>query len=302
MVRRLGALIGLAALVLAAGCRAHPEPPATEWPRGSSAQSLTVAGVERTYRLYVPPALSLDTPVALVVMMHGGFGTGQQAEDAYGWDAKADAAGFVVAFPDGANRAWSVGGGCCGEPGRRGTNDVTVIEAIVDAIAATLPVDPTRVYAAGMSNGAMMSYRLACDSTRFAAVAPVAGTLMGDCPAPKPVSLLHIHGLADDNVPFDGRPGTGFAKVDGPSVPTSIDVWRAACAAPAETTAGPVTTAKASCPGGREVTLITIAAAGHQWPGGESKPVLEKAMGIDPPSTALDATAMIWDFFAGHHS
>lgn len=300
MVRRLGALIGLAALLLATGCRADPEPPATEGPRGSSAQSLTVAGVERTYRLYVPPALSLDSPVALVVMMHGGFGTGRQAEDAYGWAAKADAAGFVVAFPDGANRAWSVGGGCCGEPGRRGTNDVTVIEAIVDAIAAALPVDPARVYATGMSNGAMMSYRLACDSTRFAAVAPVAGTLMGDCPAPKPVSLLHIHGLADDNVPFDGRPGTGFAKVDGPPVPTSIDAWRAPCAAPAETTAGPVTTAKATCPDGREVTLITTAGAGHQWPGGESKPVLEKAMGIDPPSAALDATATIWDFFADH--
>jgi polyhydroxybutyrate depolymerase len=61
-----------------------------------------------------------------------------------------------------------------------------------------------------------------------------------------------------------------------------------------------VMTSIADCPGGRSVELITIIGAGHQWPGGAPKPVVERILGLDPPSTALDATATIWAFFATH--
>src|SRR5436190_1455498 len=85
-------------------------------PVGSSERTIPVRGQARTFHLYRPAELA--QPAALVVMLHGGFGSGTQAEDSYGWDARADAGHFVVAYPDGLDRAWAVGGGCCGSPGR----------------------------------------------------------------------------------------------------------------------------------------------------------------------------------------
>ena len=242
--------------------------------------TVTVDGVERGYRFYVPD--NIRVPATLVVMLHGGFGSAEQAQEAYGWDDEADRGGFAVVYPDGDGRAWSVGGGCCGQSGRSGTDDVAVVEAVVDAVGRQVPVDPARVYATGMSNGAMMAYRLACESDRFAAIAPVAGTLMGSCVGPAPVSVLHIHGLADTNVRFDGNPGDGFAAIDGEPVGATVDRWRrvGGCEPPAWSTDGAVTRSSAACPDGRAVDLITIEDAGHEWP--------------------LDATATIWQFFAAH--
>jgi polyhydroxybutyrate depolymerase len=290
-------LLVVAALAGLAGCgRGQPVPTpiptAGEPPRGSSAQVITVDGVERSFRLYVPAPLSLARPVPLVLMLHGGFGSAGHAEAAYGWNGAADRYGFVVAYPDGLGRAWSVGGGCCGRPGRTGTDDVAFITAVVAGLGDRLAVDRSRVFATGMSNGAMMAYRLACESTVFAAIAPVAGTLMGPCPQPRPLSLLHIHGLADASVPFDGSPGTGYEKIDGPDIPSTMDIWRVAddCEPPRVEPGDPVTRSTADCAAGRSVTLITIAGAGHQWPGAKDR----------TPAGALDATDVIWQFFAAH--
>jgi polyhydroxybutyrate depolymerase len=158
-------------------------------------------------------------------------------------------------------------------------------------------VDPAQVYVTGMSNGAMMSYALACATDILAAIAAVAGTLLTDCPSPTPVSVLHIHGLADDSVRFDGGLGSGVAEIDGPPIPSVIERWRtvAACTPPSVTTVGPVQNSIAFCAEGREVALTTVDGAGHQWPGAESA-----RRAADPSSTALDATETIWRFFAAN--
>ncbi|MBG0830230.1 polyhydroxybutyrate depolymerase [Planomonospora sp. ID67723] len=261
----------------------------------TTVHTIAVDGRERGYRLYRPASLPAKAP--LVVMLHGGFGSARQAERSYGWNAEADRRRFAVAYPDGYGRAWNVGGGCCGRPGRQGVDDVAFISRMVAEVGRELRTDPRRVYAAGISNGGMMAYRLACDTTIFAAVGPVAATRLGGCPAPEPLSVVHVHGLADEAVRFDGAPGAGFAGIDGPPVPEVLAAWRTAgrCGRPAVSGSGPVTTELARCPRGRAVELITVRGAGHQWPGGEV--VRERA---DPPSTALDATAVIWRFFAAH--
>jgi polyhydroxybutyrate depolymerase len=299
--RALALLLLLVAGSLLTGCRRDTAPPSTDRPAtGSSTQRLEHGGVMREYRVHVPA--TLPEPAALVLMLHGGFGSAEQAESSYGWDTQADQGGFVVAFPDGIGKAWAVGDGCCGEPGRNGTDDVGFILAVVADLAGRLPIDPARVYATGMSNGALMSYRLACETDVFAAIAPVAGTLLGACPSPHRVSVLHIHGLADENIPYDGNAGNGFARIDGPPVPSTVDIWRRAdgCDPPSLIRADPVSTSRASCAEGREVTLITIDGAGHQWPGGTDRTVAQRVLGMDPPSTALDATATIWAFFTAH--
>ena len=231
-------------------------------------------------------------------MMHGGFGSAEQAERSYGWDAEADSGRFIVAYPDGLGRAWNAGGGCCGRSAREDIDDVGFVSDVVDQLVDSGDVDPQKVFATGMSNGAIMSYRLACETTLFAAIAPVAGTQLVDCANPSPTSVLHIHGLADGSVHFDGTRGGGVAKIDGPPIPEVIASWRKidACGAPIRSDDGAVRTSTAQCAGGRTVELITIAGAGHQWPGSEQ--IRAQA---DPPSTALNATSTIWEFFSAHH-
>lgn len=261
---------------------------ATSLAVGSSDHTIVVDGRQRTFHVYRPAAL--PTPAALVVMLHGGFGTGSHAEQVYGWNAQADAHHFLVAYPDGLGQAWSVGGGCCGTPGSTGVDDVAFITAMVEAIGQQVPLDRDRSYATGMSNGGLLTYRLACDTDMFAAIGPVAATRLGDCPSPAPTSVIHVHGTADDNVRYNGGPGEGPAHIDGPAVPALIAGWRAVddCAAPSRTVASPVITSIAACPAGRTVELITVIGGHHDWPGAGGEP------------GALDTTGTIWRFFAEH--
>jgi polyhydroxybutyrate depolymerase len=260
---------------------------------------LTVDGVERSYRLHVPSTRARARP--LVLVLHGGFGSGRQAEQAYGWDEVADREDFLVAYPDGWRRAWNTGGGCCGRPAARGLDDVRFLEEVVRRVRSAHDVDADRIYLTGMSNGAMMAYTMACRSSVFAAIAPVAGTQLVSCPGAAPVSLIHVHGLTDSRVRFSGGPGEGVAEVDGPPVEQVVATWRTIdrCEASAVTASGAVRTSTAACAEGRAVTLVTIAGAGHQWPGSAAGRA-GRLLGADPPSQALDATAAIWAFFAAH--
>jgi polyhydroxybutyrate depolymerase len=269
-------------------------------PVGSSTHAISVGGLSRSYIVYRPAALPAAAP--LVVMLHGGFGSASQAEKSYGWNTEADSGHFLVAYPDGYDRAWNAGGGCCGHPAKDGIDDIAFITAMVSVIEHSVGVNADAVFATGMSNGGIMDYDLACHTSIFAAIGPDSATELGGCPDPAKLSVIAIHGTADKNIPYNGGEGDGVAHIDGPAIPALNASWRLAedCAAPAVSTAGTVTTSLASCPGGRAVELISIAGAGHQWPGSPPNPVLEKLLGTDPPSTTLAATQVIWQFFAAH--
>lgn len=287
-IRRLVASLVAGALVAAvlAACAVAP-PPAV--PR-SEQRTVAVDGVERTYRLHVPRRLP-DDP-ALVVMLHGGFGSGAQAQHAYGWDELADARGVVVAYPDGVSRTWNAGD-CCGPAARDDVEDVAFLRALVASLQAEFDIAPARTFGTGMSNGAMMTYRVACETDLFAAIAPVAGTVVTPCAEPRGIPVLHVHGMLDSAVPFAGGPGDGPGRVDGMPVPDAVEVFRVAggCAPPVVVEESPVRTERSTCTAG-EVTLVTVADAGHQWPGSVPREGAE-----DAPSEALDATTLIADFF-----
>jgi len=302
--------IALALGLVLAGCAAHPSttpgqpasPAAAAIPVGSSAGTLASGGRTRTYRIYRPASLAPGSPAPLAVFLHGGFGDGAQAEGAYGWDAAADAGRFVVVYPNGISKAWN-GGTCCGVPQQKGIDDVGFIRDLVAHVEAALPIDPARVFATGISNGGIMAYRLACETDLFAAIGPDSATQLVPCAGASPTSVIAIHGLADTRVPYAGGMGSGVGHVDGPAMPTVIAGWRTTdgCGDASSTTAGVVSTAVSSCPQGRAVELITVAGAGHQWPGGKRMdPLVAAVLGLDQPSTALDATAVIWAFFAAH--
>jgi polyhydroxybutyrate depolymerase len=304
---RLAGALALAAALCAAAIPAGPagasgKPPSeTALAVGTTTHSITVGGTVRTFLVYRPPGLHGAVP--LVVMLHGGYGSDTEAEAGYRWNTEADTGHFVVAYPDGLDRAWNAGGGCCGKPAAEDVDDVGFITQMVSTIEHETPIDPDRVYVTGISNGGIMSYRLACQTSLFAAIGPVAATMLVRCPKPTPLSVIAVHGTADPRVPYNGGTGTGVAHIHGPAIPALNATWRAIdrCGAPTVTTNGVVKTSVARCPGGRSVELISVIGAGHQWPGAVPKgPVITRLLGLTPPSTALDATAVIWHFFAAH--
>lgn len=288
MFGRVTALLGV--LVALAGCSGahHAETPL---PVGTTVHTMAFGGLDRTYRVHKPVGLAAAAP--LVVMLHGAFGDGEQAETSYGWDQLADSAKFVVAYPDGVGQTWN-GHGCCGKAVQENIDDVGFITAMIGQISTDLPIDKARVYAAGISNGGIMTFALACSSSVFAAIGPVAATQLDPCTAPHPTSVLHIHGRADRLVPYTG--GQGASTVNGPSVPDVNAFWRNVdqCGPPDVSTKGPVTTSAAACADHRSVELITIEGGRHQWPGGTT--FLERL----GPTRALNATQTIWQFFATH--
>ena len=143
---------------------------------------------------------------------------------------------------------------------------------MVGQISAALAIDKSRIYAAGMSNGGIMSYALACNSDIFAAIGPDSATQLDACAAPHPTSVIHIHGTADRLVPYDGGKGTSF--VNGPPIADVNAFWRNVdhCGAPDIATNAPVTTSTAACADNRSVVLITIDGGRHGWPGGTTAP------------------------------
>jgi polyhydroxybutyrate depolymerase len=288
MLARLTAVLG--ALLALSGCSdAHRSAPPPQV--GTTVHTMAFGGLDRSYRLHTPAGLGAAAP--LVVMLHGAFGDGEQAETSYGWDQLADSAKFVVAFPDGVGHTWNAHG-CCGKAEQENVDDVGFITTMVGEIGAALPIDKSRVYVTGISNGGIMSYALACNSGIFAAIGPDAATQLDACPAPHPTSVIHIHGTADRLVPYDG--GQGASTVNGPSIPDVNAFWRKVnhCGPPDVTNKPPVTTSTAACADDRSVELITIEGGRHQWPGGTT--FLERF----GPQNALNATQTIWQFFAAH--
>ncbi len=299
-IRRVTMVVLPIALCLAiAGCQrqtfgpsAGPSPTATH-------RTVTISTKDGTRTAIVVHPTTATTKPALVVMLHGGLGSATQAEKAYGWDDEAARDGFVVAYPNGLHATWNVGN-CCGQAQRNNVDDVGFLHALVAQLEKADGVDPKRVYAVGMSNGAMMTYTWACrDPGELAGIGPVAGTLGTACPEPHPITVVAIHGTADEHVPINGGVGPeGRTGVSYKSLTASIAPFLAAdgCAdSPTVSKAPPLTTSVWTCAGGQSVITRVVDGAGHQWPG-KTPPstAIADLLGADPPSTAFDATDFLW--------
>lgn len=255
-------------------------------PTGDFPVHLNFGGLDRTYQVHVPPGLT--TASGLVINLHGAGQSGALQASLTNFNAVADANGFVVAYPDGIDLSWADGRGAS-VPDRQGVDDVGFLTAVIDGLAQQYGVPPGRVFATGMSAGAFMATRLACDRANLvSAIAPVAGTLGSGqpCYPAHPVSVLQIHGTADQVVPFNGGPmvGRGGAS-DVISAPSYVDRWRAAdgCGAPVEEVYGHVHRFNAGgCVGGTAVDFVRIDGGGHTWGDG------------------FNSSAAIGQFFAMH--
>jgi polyhydroxybutyrate depolymerase len=286
---------------------------------GRHTMSIKVGNLKREYMVYVPKGYDGSKPVPVVIMCHGGGGTGNAAMTETKWNEKADEVGFLAVFPEATRpnmsapanfrnngQFWNDGSSRL----QAKANDVEFISVMIDDLIAKFNVDAKRIYATGFSNGASMAFRLGMElSQRIAAIAPISGALWFDQPkVDRPISMLYLTGLQDPLNPINGGmprilesgvPLGGRAK---PPVAENITKWTAMLHCPAEPEViydreGIKGVRYAPCDGQAEVLFYTIDGMGHTWPGGFS---LLPESWVGKLTNKIKANDLIWDFFKRH--
>jgi polyhydroxybutyrate depolymerase len=279
--------------------------------------------LERTYIIHFPDTYVNSMKVPLVIALHGrgGEGSSMILVTKGGFSKLSDRNGFIVVYPDGIAKGWN--DGRIDEEAndralKENIDDVGFLSALIDRMIKDYNVDPQRVYVTGISNGAIMSYRLACElSGKIAAIAPVDGNipfmLLHECFPSSPVSVLAINNVDDPLVPFEGGEIMGhFKRVKlGKvlSVNESISFWVRynSCSdiplidqePDRDPEDGTRVLRKEFTKGrrGTEVILYKIDGGGHTWPGGLQ---YLPAWLIGKTSRDIDACTVIWNFFSRH--
>lgn len=298
-------------------------PDSMDWPTTAGSHDLSYVtswdGRTRLLRLHLPTGFDANDAIArpLLVALHGGLGTGGSFEDRTGFSAKADNSNFIVVYPTGTGMlenvapgtgtlgTWNASTECCGQANKNGVDDLRFLLELVSKLETAYRIDLGRVFAAGFSNGGVMTWRLGCDAPQiFAAIGINAsdstalhadGTPcdLGD----RTVAVINLHGDADDNMPYYGGSGTGPEQyVREPvedsdpalySGQTDIGYWTALNGAPfvpVETTTATGYVRTIYC-GRNDVPVINYKVLGgeHNW--------------FDQGNSSISSTDLMWDFF-----
>jgi polyhydroxybutyrate depolymerase len=287
----------------------------------SGGNYLTISGVAgqmgnaRQYAVHVPTGYSAATAVPALFCIHG---LAQNPvmfclDTGVAWPTKADQEGFVVIMPNGYMNSWNAGT-CCGGAVSAGLDDVALMRAIFAEVGTHVNIDLRRVYATGLSNGAYMSYRLACEaSDLFVAVAPSAGAIgtaaigggtgtttdLTTCAPTHKVSVLDIHGTSDPLIPYSTqKPSLAIMQASDTCSMTTMP-------ATVEPSGGDTTCVTfAGCPTcpNVEVTGCSIMSGGHCWFGSSDCGTGGGAIGtaiVGNNSNFMKNTDTIWAFFSG---
>lgn len=280
-------------------------------------------GLKRTYITHLPESFNKSESIPLVIALHGRGGNGESMVlvTRKGFNRLSDRDRFIALYPDGIELNWNDGRmdeEANDRAHRENIDDVGFISALIDTMISDHNIDPKRVYVTGISNGAIMAYRLACELTdKITAIAPVDGNmpvlLYPVCSPSRPISVLAINNTNDPLVPFNGGDIYGsirkinLGKVL--SVNESVLFWvrRNECSPDPVVNEEPDTDpkdgtrVKRTCYSGglegTEVILYAVEGGGHTWPGGSQYlPVWI----IGRTSRDIDASDVIWSFFKNH--
>lgn len=171
---------------------------------GTTEQTLSVGGDERTYLLTIPESYSGDEPVPVLFNLHALQSNAQQQLTISGFEELAAREGFILVTPGAVGGVWTV----TGFPIDNGSDDLGFIDALADELTASYAIDPDRMYATGMSQGGFLAFDLVCnDGPDFAAIAPVSGVMTPDmteaCAPARRLPVLQTHGTADDQIDYE---------------------------------------------------------------------------------------------------
>ncbi len=272
---------------------------------GDHKRPLTVDELKRPYWVHVPPQYDRKQPTPVVLVLHGALMDGKVMEGFSGMSKTADEHNFIAVYPSGQLYTWNAGQ----FPGEKNnkTDDVKYLGKVLDDVAIAFNVDKKRIYATGLSNGGMMSYRLASEmSDRIAAIAPVAGTMAIEKYEPKrPVPVLHFHGTKDLLIPYNGpeKRKDAFGLLSFKSVPDTIAACiqangcdEKAIETEVEVKADKVKVTRKEYKNGKApVVLYVIDRGGHTWPGRPLPPLLFGVTAMN-----ISANEVMWEFFKKH--
>jgi poly(3-hydroxybutyrate) depolymerase len=257
---------------------------------GTSARMLMNGALQRTFLVHIPASLDPNAPAPVLLVHHGFTMTGQLMEAITGFDAVADAEGFVVVYPDGGGAApWNVGQGICGVGGAVAgvEDDFGFVDKMLADVEQSQCLDREHVFVTGFSMGGYFSNHIGCQqgNTKIRAVAPHSGgTYPGDCPgAPLPVMIVH---------------GSGDALITPDCGMGARDYWvqRNGCSTQAEsrTVMGGTCEWHMGCTAGAQVVLCMFDGMAHGWAGA---PTTGANGFYGGGSQYQSATGLIWDFF-----
>jgi poly(hydroxyalkanoate) depolymerase family esterase len=288
-----------------------------------SSLPLTLEG--RNVLLYVPSARTPGKPLPLVVMLHGCTQTPADFETGTGMDAVAEQNGFFVAYveePTSANpeQCWNW---FLPADQSRGSGEPMLLANIVKDLSTSYEVDPTRVFAAGLSAGAAMAVVLGatypdvfaaigvCSGLEYAAgtdetSALTASASGGPDPTKQGDLAFSAMGASARPVPVMVWHGDQDQVVNVTNATQIIQQWSetdtraGATVGPAMQTTGSTSGASwthSTYAGGTGATslleLYIVHGMGHAWAGGN-------ASGSYTDPNAPDASLILWQFFASH--
>lgn len=250
---------------------------------GSINKTIIVGGIERSYNVY-RPTVPLSQKLPVMIVLHGGLGNADFIEKSTRMNSVADTGPFMAVYPNGTGgrlggmkdrRTWNAGK-CCGRAVDENVDDVLFIQKMIDDLASSYAIDTARIYITGMSNGAMLAYRVACEiPERIAAIIPVSGTLAIDsCEKGAGVPVMHIHGDQDENVQYMGGGGSkSLAGVSHRSIPDTVKMMTQSrqCSPPVVQDRDNIVTSSYVCERGAPFTLVVIKGGSHEWPGGQRR-------------------------------
>ncbi len=269
-------------------------------PTDTKQNTILIDNISRSYILDLPKVPAENMP--LLIVLHGGFGRGKQAAASYQLSPIAHQNNYAVVYPDGIDRkgrllnirTWNAGG-CCGYAAKSAINDVKFISLLIDKLVKEEHINPNRVFVTGMSNGAMMAYRLACEiPEKIRAIAPVAGVILPIKSCGSAVPIIHFHSKQDQNVPIEGGKGKGPSGFEFPSLEEVISTWEAInqCEERENIQNNGYSLYQWN-KGTVPMKYYITDDGGHSWPGAEEKSWRR----ADNPSQILDANKLMFEFF-----
>lgn len=244
-----------------AGQARPPRPEVCKGKRGAPGNTTrTYQG--RSYIVHIPPDISPNAELPVLLVFHGAGGKGADMQAATGFDVLADQVGIVTVYPDGqmGNAPWNVGRNVC-PPGNfvsTSEDDVAYVEHMLDDVAQDQCLDEKHIFATGFSMGGYFTHELGCrlGHSRLKGIAPASGgTHTGDCPG-APIPVLILHGDADQLINYSC--GT-----------RARDLWVERNGCSSETERVEITNGHCDfnkgCPAGAQVAMCTFDGLQHAW-------------------------------------
>ena len=271
-------------------------------------KKISIDGIERRYLVYVPKVqLSSEEKIPMVVMLHGRFGTAERMLEFYKMNLIANREKFIVLYPDGFQKSWADGRGGNSPADKHKIDDVKFLETIILQTSDAFPVDKTKIFIAGHSNGGFMTQRMLIEKTYLfragvSVMSQLSKNVMESNSPTKSVSVAIIAGTEDPLVPYHG----GFVQ-DGSEIlgaEDSVSRWVEWNQCNLKPTTQTIDEKKddtkleiyshSNCKDKTNVKLYKVIGAGHNWPGVTLKiPFVPLGRNTEE----LDASEEVWNFF-----